>query len=284
MTVQLEIRDGNPYWYLSPDIWVVPGTDPNGPPGTPVVGRPAYVWARVANHGFQRADRTRVDFWWSDPSGQILRSTAHKIGSAFADLAPKGMPGSTQDVLCLAPWHVSLVNKGHECLIVAANHTGSSVPEFPPDPFSPLNHPEIAQKNMTVIDFKTVGKPTQMLTIASPARLDKTVLVEAFIGGELDEKTLWSFGLMSRKPAVNSKVEVGLSLESRCVTERGSLGQERLEIKVPSGTRIGVHVAIRSNKIDPSEYVLINVVERQGERVIGGYGYIVADAVQEERK
>ena len=34
MAVQLEIRDGQPYWYLSPDIWAVPGSDPNGAPET----------------------------------------------------------------------------------------------------------------------------------------------------------------------------------------------------------------------------------------------------------
>ena len=33
MTIQLEIRDGNPDWWLSPDIWVVPGADPAAPPG-----------------------------------------------------------------------------------------------------------------------------------------------------------------------------------------------------------------------------------------------------------
>ena len=40
MAVELLIRDGSPDWWESPDIWVVPGTDPGGAPGTPVVGMP----------------------------------------------------------------------------------------------------------------------------------------------------------------------------------------------------------------------------------------------------
>ena len=35
MAVELEIRDGDP-WYLSPDVWTVPGNDPEGPPGLPI--------------------------------------------------------------------------------------------------------------------------------------------------------------------------------------------------------------------------------------------------------
>ena len=41
MAVALEIRDGNPWWYLSTDLWVVPGDDPDGTPGPPVAGSPA---------------------------------------------------------------------------------------------------------------------------------------------------------------------------------------------------------------------------------------------------
>ena len=131
MTIRVEIRDGDPYWYLSPDVWVVPGDDPNGAPGTPIAGRSAFVWAHVVNRGSGAANGVRVNFWWADPSGQVLRGNAHPIGSAFADLAPDGQPGSAQDVLCLVPWPVTLVNGGHECLVAEAIHAGSSVP-FPP--------------------------------------------------------------------------------------------------------------------------------------------------------
>jgi hypothetical protein len=74
MSVQLVIRDGNPYWYLSPDIWVVPGNDPSGPPGSPIAGQTAYLGARVANTGSTGANGVRVDFYGANPALQVAMS------------------------------------------------------------------------------------------------------------------------------------------------------------------------------------------------------------------
>lgn len=47
MPVQLVLRDGSPYWYLSPDIWVVPGATPMA--RSEVLCRPpGRLWAHVA--------------------------------------------------------------------------------------------------------------------------------------------------------------------------------------------------------------------------------------------
>ena len=125
MAVELLIRDGSPYWWESPDIWVVPGTDPGGAPGTPAVGQQAYLWATVRNEGDLDVSQVQVDFWVANPSLQIRKSTANHIGTAFADITA----GGSQDVLCLAPWQVTLVNGGHECVVVEASS--------PADPLSP---------------------------------------------------------------------------------------------------------------------------------------------------
>ncbi len=76
MSVQLLIRDGSPDWYLSPDIWVVPGNDPNGPPGSPIAGQTAYLWAHVVNTGNSDASGVRLDFFWVNPALQVLRSSS----------------------------------------------------------------------------------------------------------------------------------------------------------------------------------------------------------------
>jgi hypothetical protein len=70
MVAQLEIRDGTP-WYNSQDIWVVP-YDPNGPPGLPVVGKPAYLWALVHNTGMETAQNAVVTFYVADPSTNLI--------------------------------------------------------------------------------------------------------------------------------------------------------------------------------------------------------------------
>jgi len=282
MAVQLEIRDGQPYWYLSPDIWAVPGSDPNGAPGTPIAGTPAYVWAHVINHGSDPADGTRVDFWWADPSGQVLRSNSHPIGSAFADLAPAGMPGSSQDVLCLVPWNVVVVNNGHECLVAVANHAGSSVPTPPPDDFNPPQYPEVAQKNLTVL-MAAMMRMTHAVTIGAGARADKVVRVAAEIGGALDERLLVRLGLGKYRPADRDSVEAGLQREPGCVGKDGGLGEPALEVKVPRGTRTAVHVAMRVRRLPPGTYALVNVVERDRDRVLGGYGFVVIEGKKEAR-
>lgn len=113
MPAVLEIDDGAAAWWESPDIWVVPGSDPLGPPGVPSAGRPAYVWARVRNRGTTSVLSARVDFWWANPSAGVTRTLATQFGSAFVDVAT----GATEEVLCLSPWVPTFVNGGHECLV-----------------------------------------------------------------------------------------------------------------------------------------------------------------------
>ena len=114
MSAILTIRDGDPYWWNSPDIWVVPGVDPGGLPGVPIAGNPAYLWARAHNTGDQAVTGAKIDFYWSNPATGVLRSNSHLVGSAYVDLEA----GETQEVLCLVPWIPEIVNNGHECLVV----------------------------------------------------------------------------------------------------------------------------------------------------------------------
>ena len=134
MAVQLEIDDGNP-WYLGPDIWAVPGDDPNGLPGIPRAGQTAYVWARVHNRGSDPVSNGTVRYWWADPSTTITENTATPIGTANVSLDAK----QTAEVLCLTPWTPSWVNNGHECLIVEAFSSQDPLP--PHTPTTPSIHP-----------------------------------------------------------------------------------------------------------------------------------------------
>jgi hypothetical protein len=279
MTIQLEIRDGNPDWWLSPDIWVVPGADPTAPPGAPIAGQPAYLWAHVANHGRTAADGTRIDFWWADPSTQILRSTANFIGSALVDLPP----GGQQDVLCLVPWNVTMVNQGHECLLAVANHAGTSVPNPPPDDFNPPAYPEVAQRNISVLVART-AIPTRLLTVAAGKRTDKASRLTAEQGGQVDQRTLIQLGLGRLAPAKKAKIDVGLGREPMCVPENGALGRQTLDLRVPRGSKAAVHVGIRATGIADGEYGLVRIVETEADRVVGGYSFLVVREAKGGRK
>jgi hypothetical protein len=275
LTVQLEIRDGNPDWWASLDIWVVPGTDPTAPAGPPVAGRQAYLWAHVQNHGSDAAVGVRVDFWWADPSLQVLRSTAHLIGSANVDVPA----GGAEDVLCLVPWMVTSVNGGHECVVAVANHAGSSVPSPPPDDFAPTVYPEVAQRNLTVLPAQA-GMQTLMLVIAGRARTEKSVLVTAETGGHLGDEALRRLGLEGRKPAGKQALEVGLRRERGCVPAEGPVGHSELELHVQRKTSDVVHLAVRARELSPHEYAVVRVVEREGDTTLGGYSYVVVSEPQ----
>ncbi len=79
MAVQLEIQDGNPWW-LSADIWTVPGSDPEGLAGTPIAGSTCFLWARVSNTGSSDVQNAVVRFYWANPSVGFDRNTANPIG------------------------------------------------------------------------------------------------------------------------------------------------------------------------------------------------------------
>jgi len=142
MTVELWMDDGNP-WYLSPDIWVVPGADPLAAPGQPTEDEPAYVWGRVHNRGtFDVSDAT-VRFYWADPSTLVTRASANLIGTSSAALAA----GETKDVLCLTQWLPQFVNEGHECLIAEAFAPADPLPPHAPtDPFNVPTDRHVAQR------------------------------------------------------------------------------------------------------------------------------------------
>lgn len=147
MPVDLAIDDGMP-WYLSPDIWVVPGDDPDGTPGTPIAGVPAYIWGNVHNRGSSAVQNATVNYYWADPSTVVSRDNATLIGTSSVSLGA----GETKPVLCLSPWIPSMLNNGHLCLVAEAfASTDPLLPFTHSEPFNVIGDPQIAQRNLNVV-------------------------------------------------------------------------------------------------------------------------------------
>jgi hypothetical protein len=144
MSVELEITDGSPWW-LSPDIWTVPGDDPDGAPGMPIVGEQCFLYARVTNNGTEGVQNATVRFYWANPSVGFDRNTANHIGDANVSLDV----GETQDVLCLVPWMPTFVNGGHECVLAEAFHSSDPLPASPD--FNVPTDRHVAQRNLSVL-------------------------------------------------------------------------------------------------------------------------------------
>ncbi len=280
MAIELTIRDGDPYWYLSPDIWVVPGTDPTGSPGSPVAGQTAYMWAQVQNAGSTDANGVRIDFYWANPALQVTRSNANFVGSAFADVAA----GDTQQALCLVPWSPTIVNNGHECLVAVANHPGDPLPAPLPDAFDPPTYRQVAQRNLTVLATVSLSATTIALTIAALKRADKAVVVTAEVSGSLDEESLASLGLGNLRHADDGVVEIGIARQEQCVGEDQPLGDTTLKMRLPKGTSAAVYATVRARGLAEGQYETVHIVERDDERVLGGMVLVVVGADKEDER
>jgi hypothetical protein len=269
MAATLTIRDGTPYWWDSPDIWVVPGDDPAGPAGAPVAGTPAYLWAHVANSGASDANGARVDFFWANPALQVLRSTSTMIGSAFADVAA----GHAQDVLCLVPWTPVIVNGGHECVVAVVNHAADPLPAPPPDDFDPPAFHQVAQRNLAVLPASQMLMPLA-LTLSAPRRAAKSVRVRVEFGGELGREAMRRLDLREMRPATGRPVTAGLRREAACGHGR-DVGAPELELSLPRGTQAAVHLSLHDEGLRRGEYQLVHVIEHDENRMLGGYTVVV---------
>lgn len=280
MAAQLLIRDGSPQWWMSQDIWVVPGNDPNGPPGSPIAGKPAYLHALVTNTGDVAASGVRVDFYWANPAMQILVGVATFIGSAFVDVDGGG---AQQEALCLVPWVPTIVNGGHECVLAVAHSSAEAAPLPDPLPngfdFAPPSHDEIAQRNLSVLVASARAVPWPV-TISAPPRADKVVQVSVEIGGKLDPTLLAQLSLKEYRPAEREVVQVGLSHEAVCGEHDRPVGAHEIELRVPKGTSVGIYASIHAMGLARNEYQLVHLVERSEGRVVGGLSYVMVNPHQ----
>ncbi|MFC8504108.1 hypothetical protein ACFUC1_17245 [Pedococcus sp. NPDC057267] len=270
----LEIRDGNPWW-LSTDIWVVPGDDPTGPPGSPVGGQTADVWATVTNQGPADVTDARVDFVWADPSLQVARSTAHPIGSGYVTVAA----GQSMDVLCLTPWLPVVVNDGHECLVAVVVSSADPLPSPLPDAYDPPTYHQVAQRNLTVL--ASGGQMRVLtLTLVAGARVAKSAHVRIEERQSLDRDMVEHLGLSHLEPAragtVRATLAVGPALCPDPAAE--AKGHRELDVRVPAGTRTPLRLAIDSRRLQRGQYEAVHVVEYDGDRETGGIMFVVTHA------
>ena len=278
MSVGLHIRHGSPQWWESPDIWVVPGQDPNGPPGSPVVGQTAFLWARV--WADQDVQGVQLDFWVANPAMQIRKSSANHIGTAFADIQAPG----PQEVLCLAPWNVTLINGGHECVVVEASSTLDPLtpPPTDPDVLDANTYPQIAQRNLSVISIAGQLRREVLLTVTAGLRAAKRVEIQAEVGGELPEETLASLGLRDHKASAR---EIRATLTEHSLCHSSEQAAERgLGLDVPAGTSKPVYVNVSAaEQLRPGEYGLVRVTEQDPDGVLGGLTLVAVNTEGKKR-
>lgn len=272
MSVQLAIDDGDP-WYLSPDIWVVPGTDPNGAPGIPADGQTSYVWARVHNRGTDPVNNATVLYWWADPSTIITPNTAHPIGTSNVSLGA----GQVAEVLCLTAWTPSWVNGGHECLIAQVFSLEDPLPPHTPDtPFDPPDDPHTAQKNLTLLVAPIHGMAIFPFLVgnAREFRAHEVTVEVTRTSLELVEKLAPKLGLRQFPTELKEVGEFGVQ-SYRCGEQLDGVGRPSAAFSLAPGARQGMALAVKLPDHREHGGALFLIEQRVRNRVIGGIGVLV---------
>ena len=274
MSAQLVIKDGSPWW-LSTDIWVVPGDNPTGTPGMPIAGQNNYLWARVTNEGDTAVSAAQVNFYWSNPATGVFRSNSTLVGTAFVDLAA----GEQQDVLCLIPWNPIVVNNGHECVVSEVIHSSDPLPNPLPDAFNPPNYRQIAQRNLTVVPvgFKSLKYFSLPIQVSATTRERKEVVlsIEPFQDFQETQQLLAQIGLAKLPPARTELVEVGLSTKPLCGERIEQPIEKDLKFELKSGTATLAYLVIKPIGKNTCGYQLIHVVERTNNQILGGISFLI---------
>ena len=269
MSIELEIQDGFPNWWNSPDIWIVPGNDPAGSPGPPIAGQNAYLWGRVRNNGKTSANSAQVNFYWSNPATGVLRSNSTLIGSSFVSLDP----GEIQEVLCLTPWIPIVVNDGHECVVAEVIHVLDPLPSPLTDAFDPPTHKQIAQRNLSVLlmDMLMIVMPIQL---SAPAREKKTFEIKVELGNEINPKALLQLGISNKEYCKEPMVKVALSLDKECERVDAEKNCTNLKVNLMPGTSKAVYLKVDPVNLKQGKYSPINVIAREGGNIVGGITYV----------
>lgn len=276
MAVQLEIEDGSPYWWVSPDIWTVPGDDPEGTPGVPIVGQPCYLWARVHNNGKDAVANASVRFYWANPSVGFDRTTATYIGTSSVSLDA----GETQEVLCLVQWHPSFVNGGHACILAEAFHAGQD-----PLPASPVfNVPtdrHVAQRNLSLL--RTASKHSTFalsFEIHNPGREPRSFAVTGKAGDTNELQSLLKASGYQVPDGPGSVVETGfISDVHSCTTDEQPVPMVK-DIKVAPGGRRGLTV---TGKLE-GEAAVVHVMQEADGVQLGGLSMVVVHSKQFDKE
>jgi len=218
------LAPGTVFWE-SPDVRVQSSAGIN----QPVPNEDNTVFARISNYGQQNASGVMVKFWWADPSMAITESSANPIGTAFVDVPA----GWTVNVQCPTPWVPTVVNGGHECLIVEA-----FIPSFDPltAPMDPMDDRHVGQKNEQLIllkkgeSFITRVKAINITDKARELRFDVQHLHQTEMHPLLALRTANLPSIITPSPA-NLQVGLGFKDEPSTFIEPAVLFVERLLLR-----------------------------------------------------
>ncbi|MDQ3610801.1 MAG: hypothetical protein M4D85_04175, partial [Actinomycetota bacterium] len=145
----------SPFWE-SPDIWSALGA-PDGTPavpatpgGAPVAGQPNTLYAHVWNLGLAPVLNAVVEFFVFDPSLSFGTQAPLFSATATVDLSGRSAPQTCHRLVkCPVPWVPTIVNGGHECIVVRVSAMGDA--PAPAHVWDAWADRRVAQRNIGVV-------------------------------------------------------------------------------------------------------------------------------------
>ncbi|MDQ1647802.1 MAG: hypothetical protein QOJ50_3986 [Cryptosporangiaceae bacterium] len=170
--------------YESPDIWVALGDPsqtpaiPSHPGGNAVAGKPHTLYAHVWNLGLAPVVGIAVEFLVFNPSIAFDGQTPLFRGIARLELGSVTVPNEAHRLVkCQTPWVPSVVNGGHECIIVRVACLADGLD---PHQFNPHVERKVAQRNMHVALY---GSNQSALLASLTKTLPKNAQLKLFVMG-----------------------------------------------------------------------------------------------------
>jgi hypothetical protein len=178
------VRPYGGHGYESPDIWVAlgdPATSPaipSHPGGNPIAGKAHTLYAHVWNLGLAPIVGVSVEFLVFNPSIAFDGQTPLFRGVGRVDLGSVTSPKEAHKLVkCQTPWVPTVVNNGHECIIVRVSGLANATD---PHSFNPHVDRKVAQRNMHVALY---GSNQSALLASLTKSLPKNTQLKLFVMG-----------------------------------------------------------------------------------------------------
>lgn len=262
-------------WWESSRIWTVPGDSPLGPPGPVEKGKPAYIWARVANKTDRDIQDAELHFYFCPAATFLMREVAEPIGTSIVSLANEQI----DDVLCVSPW-IPHFSKQYPrfpgCLIVELHHPADPLPYPLPPYFQPYTHTQVGIKNLYFerlgadsaatevylfqVPFLPTDNPSVLLAVDPNAQF-----------GDEEKQILEQLGIADLQPVNKPLIVAGLS-----ESHDGDVGKNNLLVHPQPRNPSRLYIICKRARPAERGYQLVRITEKRDGMLTGGITLVFA--------
>jgi hypothetical protein len=280
-------------FWESPDIFVVSGMNADVAPAVPpqrgasaIAGQPTTLWAHVWNLGRLPVANARVEFYWCDPSLGISTESAALIGVAHVDLGNRESGRCHTFVKCPTTWIPTVVNGGHECLVVRAFEPLTDSLLRPG--WSPWLDRHVGQRNITVITASSPARALISLRLGCNAgpglarvmvervRVEEVGWVSLLTGrrGERLREAQRINAMVGLLPVtLRRNPYVRLTTPLDALRDLARLLRRRLDFE-RTCDELETQLVVDIEGLQSGEYCVYRVIQKQRGTVLGGYTVI----------